>query len=267
MEDVGATDVAQGAAVGRRIERPYRVRFDESGADGNLPASGYLRYAQDLAWVHSQAAGFSREWYGGRGLVWLIRAVELELLDDVRYGTTLDATTEVLGFRRVWARRKSEFRRTGEERMLAVATIDWVLLNNRGVPVRVPREIVELFDGDGTDEAFTPLRIDVAPTPAHASVTRFTARRAELDPMAHVNNAAYLDYLDEQLGPIGGEEEPRRLPRRYRVEFVGPAEAGMELVGHGWAAELAWCWRLTDADGRELVRARLETDPATWVGG
>lgn len=250
----------------RRIERPYRVRFDESGADGRLPASGYLRYAQDLAWVHSQAAGFSRRWYEARGLVWLIRAVELELLDDARYGSTLDATTEVLGFRRVWARRKSEFRRAGEARIVAVATTDWVLLNSRGTPVRVPADIVELF-GDGGGPAFTPLRIDVPQPPADASVRRFTVRSSELDPMAHVNNAAYLDYLDDHRRASGGDGDVSVLPRRYRVEFVLPAEREMELEARGWPVELAWCWRLSDVSGRELVRARLETEPATWVGG
>ena len=31
-----------------RLERGYRVRFDEAGPDGTLRSSGYLRYAQDL---------------------------------------------------------------------------------------------------------------------------------------------------------------------------------------------------------------------------
>lgn len=266
MDDVRAHAVASAPKIERRIERHYRVRFDESGADCRLPASGYLRYAQDLAWMHSQAAGFSRDWYAGRGLVWLIRAVELELLEEAPYGTTVEATTEVLGFRRVWARRKSEFRRAGEQRLLATATIDWVLLNGRGVPVRVPPEIVGLF-GSGAEGAFTPLRIDVPPAPTDASVTRFAVRRSELDPMAHVNNAAYLDYLDEHRAAAGGSEDVVRLPRRYRIEFVLPAKMGMELSAHGWPVDLAWCWRLSDANGVELVRARLETDPATWVGG
>ena len=63
--------------VDTRLTRTYRVRFDEAGPDGNLPAEGYLRYAQDLAWIHSETAGFGREWYGARGLTWLARAIEL----------------------------------------------------------------------------------------------------------------------------------------------------------------------------------------------
>src|SRR4029078_6036089 len=43
-------------------EARYRVRFDEAGPDGRLRTSGLMRYAQDLAWLHSTALGFGREW-------------------------------------------------------------------------------------------------------------------------------------------------------------------------------------------------------------
>jgi hypothetical protein len=73
--------------------------------------------------------------------------------------------------------------------------------------------------------------------------------------------------MDDHLVSAGRTAEIGRLPRRYRVEFVAPAEPGMSLVGRAWDDGLAWCYRLETADGRELVRARLETDPALWVGG
>ena len=66
--------------VALRLVRPYRVRFDEAGPDGNLRASGFLRYAQDLAWVHSDSAGLGRDWYAAHGLTWLARAIQLEIV-------------------------------------------------------------------------------------------------------------------------------------------------------------------------------------------
>jgi acyl-ACP thioesterase len=249
-----------------RVELAYRVRFDESGPDGHLRSSGLLRYAQDLAWLHSESAGFGREWYSGRGLTWLVRAVELDVLEQVDYGEEIVVATEVQGFRRVLGRRRSEFRQRGSERTLASATIDWILLNASGGPARVPHEILRIF-GSTPQPTFTPLRIDVPATPADASRFEFTVRRSELDPLAHVNNAAYLDYIEEHLLVAGHEAELAQLPRRYRIEFVSPAEPGMLVRAAGWPGELAWCYRLESADGRELVRARLETDPATWVGG
>jgi acyl-ACP thioesterase len=252
--------------VERRIERTYRVRFDEAGPDGNLRSGGFLRFAQDLAWIHSDSAGFGRGWYGERGLFWLVRGVELDILDHVEFGSELVVSTEVIGFRRVIARRRSQFHRPGTERVVAEALTDWVLLNHAGRPVRPPSEIPEAF---GTVADFTPLRVELPDSPEQTDELSFVVRRSETDPMAHVNNAGYLDYLDEQYlsvfdAPI---DAPLPAPRRYRAEFVGSATPGATVVGRSWQAEAAWSYRLTDESGAQLFRASLEVDPAMWVGG
>jgi acyl-ACP thioesterase len=248
----------------KRIERPYRVRFDEAGPDGHLRASGLLRFAQDLAWIHSESAGFGREWYSARGLTWLVRAIELDVLSNVEYGAQVDVSTEVIGFRRVWARRRSEFRPHGPGDLVGVAITDWVLLNAAGRPVRPPQEILDVFGSDFGE--FTPLRMEAAPVPESASPREFRPRRSELDPMAHVNNAAYLDYMDEQFLGLDRIRHGMPAPRRYRAEFLFSAEAGAKVEGRGWDAGTAWNYQLT-TDERELFRARLEIDPARWVGG
>ncbi len=248
-----------------RLKRPYRVRFDEAGPDGHLRSSGYLRYAQDLAWIHSESHGFNSEWYAARELTWVVHAVELDIISDVAYGTELLVSTEVVGFRRIWARRRSEFRLAGTERPEAVALTDWVLLGGRGVPTRVPAEIVNAFIGPELN--YTPMRLDLPPAPADATAYPITVRRSEADPMAHVNNAAYLDYVDEQLLLDSPSTASLDVPRRYRAEFIASAEPGAELVGRLWQAEATRLYRLEDREASEMMRASLETDPANWVGG
>ena len=159
------------SAFERRIERPYRVRFDEAGPDGQLRASGYLRFAQDLAWIHSESAGFGRDWYSARGLTWLVRAIELDVLSNVEYGSSLDVSTEVIGFRRVWARRRSEFKPLGQGDMVGVAITDWVLLNANGRPVRPPQEILDVFGSDFGE--FTPMRMEAPTAQATGQHRRF----------------------------------------------------------------------------------------------
>ncbi len=247
----------------RRIERPYRVRFDEAGPDGLLPASGYLRFAQDVAWLHSESGGFDRDWYSERGLTWLVRAIELDIVGEIDYGAELTVSTEVIGFRRVWARRRSEFMEHGSERKLATAITDWVLLNERGRPVRPPAEILDAFPP--VEAEFTPLRMPGGDPASDAARVEFGPRRSELDPMAHVNNAVYIDYLDELYSGTSGRLS-LPAPRRYRAEFLASAEHGAALVGRGWPDGHGWSYLLEDGE-RPLLRARLETDQATWVGG
>lgn len=260
---------ARAGSVEQRIERTYRVRFDEAGPDGNLRSGGYLRFAQDLAWIHSESAGFGREWYGERGLFWLVRGVELEILEPSQFGSELVVSTEVIGFRRVIARRRSEIRQVGSERIVAEALTDWVLLRDGGRPVKPPDEIMAAFVGQ--PDAFTPIRVRLAEhgrVPPGSVQRTFGVRRSEADPMAHVNNAGYLDYLDEQCQDVLETpiEAPLPFPRRYRAEFVGSAKPGARLTGQSWQSNLDWCYRLEDG-ASELFRATLEVDQASWVGG
>lgn len=241
--------------VPARLERTYRVRFDEAGPDGNLRSSGLLRFAQDLAWIHSESAGFGREWYAAQQLTWLVRAIELRVLAETPYGSELVVSTEVTGFRRFWARRLSEFHAPADGRLTAVALTDWVLLNARGTPTRVPGPIAEMFPVTGT--GFAPLRLELPAVARDARERRFRVRRSELDPMAHVNNAAYLDFLDEQFLAGAPGERSMPLPRLYRGEFIASAEPGGELAGIGWPGPEGWCYRLLGPVGGELFRALL----------
>jgi acyl-ACP thioesterase len=233
------------------------VRFDEAGPDGKLRSSGLLRYVQDVAWIHSEGAGFGRDWYGARQLMWLVRSIVLDVEEAVEYGTTLTVTTEVLGFRRVWARRRSEvFRADARGSRVATMLIDWVLLGPSGTPTRVPPEILGAFPVELP--SFEPTRVAV---PSSEATVRHTlsVRPRDLDPMAHVNNAVYLDYLEEGVALAGGPELLARLPRRYRLEYILPAEPGARLEGSVNRIESGWSYRLSDEAGRELFRGLFES--------
>lgn len=241
----------------------YRVRFDESAPDGNLRTSTLLRYAQDAAWIHSESLGFDREWYSSRGLWWLVRCIDLRVLDTARMGETLSVTTTIVGYRKVWARRRTEL--VGADgQLVAEAFTDWVITDERGMPTRVPEEFTRLFAGQaGT---FTPARVALDPSPPDAAERRFQVRPQDLDPMGHVNNAGYLDYLEEAALADLRDAPPGlldRRPRRYQLEYVAPAVPGAELSGRMWSRDGGVSYRLTDERaGLELLRATLTAGAA-----
>ena len=268
-----------------RLELPYRARFDECGPDGIVRTSALLRYAQDIAWIHSERLGFGRQWYADRNLAWVVRAVELAVLAPLRLGETIELTTAVTGFRRVWSRRRTEGRR--EDGSLALwAHTDWVMTDTvRGLPGRVPDVFPAAFAvAPGT---FEPGRVSLPATPPGAQVLRTVVRPQDLDPMGHVNNATYVDYLEEAMLAAGGlaAQAIAAVPRRVRLEYVAAAAPGAALDGAAWrlvgpAADRAsgerapggttagddavgagggdgWAWRLVDEAGRELTRGRV----------
>jgi acyl-ACP thioesterase len=234
----------------------YRVRFDEAGPDGLLRTSGWMRYAQDLAWLHSTALGFGREWYAERGLTWLVRAAELVVVEPVLMGTILDASTEVVGMRRVFARRRGLFRLPAGE-VAAWVNTDWVLIDRRGALTRIPPIFTEMFGGSGQDVSIA--RVNLPPTPDSASHTSFVVRPADLDPMAHANNAVYLDWVEEALDGTDARGAVAATPRRYRLEYALAAESRAPLDAAAWPGDAAWNVRLTQrATGADCFRARLE---------
>ena len=237
-----------------------RVRFDEAGPDGLVRTSTLLRYAQDLASVHSTAQGFDRAWYAARGLAWLARAAAVAVLEPVTHGSVLTASTRVVGERRVWARRRTTFHDQAGA-LVAWTHVDWVLLDSRGAPTRIPPEFEGAF---GTPKATFPLgRVDVGTPPSDARTTSFGVRPQELDPMDHVNNAVYADWFDEAVIVAGDVEAVRAVPRLVRLEYARSAEPFAALSGAAWPAEAGWAYQLTDPSGAELLRARLTTDPAS----
>ena len=238
---------------------PVRVRFDEAGPDGLLRTSVLLRYAQDLAWYHSARRGFDRDWYRQRGLTWLARTAEVGVEAEIRVGDELTGTTRVVGWRRVWARRRTEFvDATGA--LVGWTHVDWVLLDARGAPTRIPVDFQPVF---GAPDAGFPLgRVPLSEPPPDAGHAQITVRPQELDPMDHVNNAVYADWMEEQVIGAGGLGEVRAIPRLARLEYARAAEAEATVEAITWRDAGGWSCRIADAAGTELLRARLERPAA-----
>jgi acyl-CoA thioesterase FadM len=229
----------------------YRVRFDEAGSDGVARPSALVRYIQDVAWQHSEAAGFDRDWYFARGVGWLIHGVELELHATAGYGDTVAVTTRITGWRRMWARRLTTVT-TADGTPVATARTDWVLLDTAGRPVRIPTE-VEAFAPRA--ETFAPVRVTLDPTPRDASCLVTAIRRSDADPMGHLNNASYLDLLCDHAEAAG---RPVATPVTIRLEYLRPALPGMAVTSLAWTDGAGLAYRLVGPDrSTDLLRATL----------
>jgi acyl-CoA thioesterase FadM len=237
----------------------YRVRFDECAPAGSLRASGYLMYAQDAAWIHSERVGYDRAWYAQRRMGWLVRGIQLVVLEPSRASEELLLTTQVVGYRRALARRRADVR-AASGRRVAIVLADYVMIGERGRPTRVPTELSTRF-GVST-EPFNPTRVPLPVAPSSAVSFQFTTRPHELDPMGHVNHAVYLDWVEESASSAASA-----MPCRYRLEYLLPAKPESVLVATAWPVEAGFACRLADDDRVERFRAIVEpglTEP--WAG-
>ncbi len=164
----------------------------------------------------------------------------------------------MVGHRRIWARRLGECR-FADGRLAARITTDWVLLDARGRIVRIP-------DDFGVAFANPEVKGEILRVPAEAGEPAaghvLTVRPSDLDPIDHVNNAVYVDWLEEAIevagwsvAPPDGTAASGSAPGTLRIEYLASAARGeaIEIALFGGAG--GWRARIRREDGLELVRA------------
>ena len=230
------------------------VRFDECSRAGTMRAAAVLRHAQDLAWQHSETLEYGRSWYESRGVGWVVRSVDLLIDEPPHSNEAMTGTTALVGFRHVMARRRTRlFGSAG--RVIADATIDWVMTDQNGRPVRFPAEFESFVAEVGA--TFTPEKIPAEPTGDAPGVTvTVPLRVADFDPLGHVNNAAWLEIAEEALNAAAPAHlsAPRR---RIRLEYLGlttDATVCCTIRVTGTSARID----IHDEGGTALVRALFD---------
>ena len=263
----------------------YQIRHDECDAYGVLNNTAYLRLAQETAWRHSIAAGFGFAYYEDLGRAWVARDSSIEYLQPVTYGDLLEVTTYIPSSGRAMARRAFEFRLADQR--VAESRTDYVFLDlERQAPATIPNEIIEAFSTAGE----TPARLkrepfpDPAPAPPGAITWRRRVEWRDVDPLGHLNNAAYLAYTQEAAiaagiayGVTHASSNKAGIGwalKRSRIEYLQPALPDEELQIETWLTSLRQAsgvryYSITRlSDGEQLARAEshwLTLDIASGV--
>lgn len=184
-----------------------------------------------------------------------MRRVHLLIHAPARYGDALTGTTQVVGMRRVFARRRNTIRRTVDEAPLATVVVDWIFTHDGVATARIPAEFVAAFASvEGT---VAPAPLEEPDVPAGALWTPVRIRFSDCDAMGHANNAVYLDLVDDAIIRAGGGAALERYPRTCDLQYHAAARAGAELRDLGWVANDVWHYRLESPDGVPYLHGRL----------
>jgi acyl-CoA thioester hydrolase len=232
----------------REFIRTFRVREYECDLYGHVNNANYLRYMQQAAIEASADVGFDSRRYRELGTLWLIRETEIEYRKPVFPGQMVQVRTWVADFRRIVSRRMYAMTVDGEP--VASAYTDWVYVD-RGTqrPVRIPADMALAFMPEGgSGEVIERVPLVVPPLPPQPVHIQHHVEWGDLDGAGHVNNAVYLNFLEES-GIRAGEaigwgmdelavHNLAVVARSHRIQYLLPALHGDDLEITTWLSDV-----------------------------
>lgn len=183
-----------------RYTAHFQARIYDVDSWGEPSTQQIAAYFEQTAWEASDAAGFGDAWYREHDAAWVIRRLTVARLAPIHYQDQLTVTTWISSMGRVRSSRDYEMRGPHDQ-LVAAGRADWVFVDRlRGVPKGIDRAVVDRFEtGQPTAALIAPAGADGLPGPARTFALAHHAYRYETDSMGHINNTAYLPWLDEAL--------------------------------------------------------------------
>lgn len=179
------------------------------------------------------------------GTSFVVRSMLVVHHRETAYGDALRGTTWVSRFRREMLSTR-EVRIADASGPVASARQEWVHVSAALAPARGSKELLDAFPVEPGPEGDVPPEL---PTLAHAvephppHVFSFPAWSTWMDPLAHANHPAYVDWCDEAIcrAMLGAGLDPVALvPVGEDVLFKSGVVAGedvrVETTAEGWTA-------------------------------
>ncbi len=223
----------------------YRPGLGDCAPGGRIRLDGLARWLQDVAYADVEDAGLHFS------AVWVVRRTRIRVRRFPRFAERCAAVTFCSGLGRMWAERRTSVTRDGAAEPDVEAVSLWVHLDPASWrPTPFSAEELAVY-GDGLPDRRITARLRHPAPDGAAEVSRFSFRATDCDIAGHVNNAVYLQVLEEEL--LGRGEEPGHLD--LEIEYRTPAQPGEQRV----LADGPRRW-ITAADGEVHAAAILLTD-------
>ena len=188
-----------------------KVRLGDVDPNGLLRLDATARCLQDAASDDAAEVRLDRR-YG-----FLVRRTKIVTDVPAKLGERVEVSTWCTGTGAAWAERRSQI--VGERGALVDAVSLWVQIDiDSGRPARLADDFTHAYGQAANGRSVSATLSLDAPSTSSWSPT-WAARRTDLDPFGHVNNAATWAFVEEHvdLGDRRGIAE---------LEYLAPVEHG-----------------------------------------
>ena len=211
-------------------EPPVRPGLADCAPTGRVRLDALARFVQDIAYADAADAGLSQ------AAAWVVRRTRMRVTRFPRFGERLELATFCSGMGRMWAERRTTI--SGDVAGEVVSL--WVHLDPMsGRPTPLSEEEVAMW-GETTGGRKVTARLRHPGPEGREESFPWRFRATECDLAAHINNAAYLQPLEEELLAGDGEAKAPAASREIKsidveIEYRSPAQPGDKLVLRGGA--------------------------------
>ncbi len=225
MDTRGFTEIVGPPQHGRVFRQPVRPGLGDCAPSGRVRLDALARWLQDVAYFDVEDAGLAD------AAVWVVRRSRMQVSRFPRFGERHQLATFCSGLGRMWAERRTSIVPEGSAESDVEAVSLWVHLDaeTKRPTLFTAHEFEAYGDASGGRKVTARLR---HPAPDSAAPgTPWSFRATECDVADHVNNAAYLAPLEEELlagAPSPGGRELDALD--VEIEFRTPAQPGEKRI-------------------------------------
>lgn len=229
---------------GRTYRTTRRIRLADRDATGRLRLDAVARFVQDVATDDVDETG-----WGAPDHLWVVRSMRIDVTTPPLEDDHVELLTWCSGTGTVAAGRRMSL--VGDRGGRVDVDGVWIHLGPDARPQRI--EGFEIYAGSA-DGRLVTTKLDLLEPDRVMGRFPWHVRVADLDLMGHVNNAVYLEAVEECLAR--GGPDPRR-PLRARVDYRHPIDMGedVELAVHARDDHLTLAYAV---DGRAKAVARVE---------
>lgn len=179
-----------------KIDQTTQVQYDDVDPDFRMKLPVLFQRLQRAALHHSESVGLSNKKMVADGALWILNRMLVKIKRLPVYRESLTVRTWHKGS--VGFRAGRDYLLFCNQEQVAAATSQWLFFDlNKKRITKIPETVSAPYTAE-TEDVLGAGAIDFAvdkAAPLKETMT-ITTRVGDLDPNGHVNNAAYLDYLD-----------------------------------------------------------------------
>lgn len=187
-------DFTEPIETSRTYEHERRVALSDTDSSGRLRIDACARFLQDVAAFDAIDADIS---HMGN---WVLRQNLIDARALPSYGSNVRSMTYLTGSGRAWIERSTVITDTSSaEPQIRVKAL-WVLTNSRtGAPISIPSILFDIYGPLATYNKITIRNGKRPALPGDVVPLNWQIRFSDQDILSHLNNATYLEAVEEAL--------------------------------------------------------------------